>query len=176
MGLLSGNTLTGCLRNRVQATSGFFILPYLQPTNRLMTYPPQGEDAMRLNKYALAGSLFLSLSVSAHGGDFSGSQLLSICDKSGGARDERVATGCTAWIIGFTSGLFVAQTASKNGDDGVCIPDGVTAGQARETIQKFMQDHPSTQHEMAAVISFAALKQAFPCSKDDLRNGGRQPK
>ena len=52
-----------------------------------------------------------------------------------------------------------------DGDDGVCIPDGVTAGQARETIQKFVQDHPSTLHEMAAVISFAALKQAFPRSK-----------
>ena len=134
------------------------------------------ENAMRLNKYALAGLLFLSLSVSAHAGDFSGNQLYSMCDKSGGARDERVDTGCMAWIIGFTSGLFVAQTASKNGDDGVCIPDGVTAGQARETIQKFMQDHPSTRHEIAAVTSFAALKQAFPCSKDGLRNGGRQPK
>ena len=116
---------------------------------------------MKLNKYVLAALLFLSLPVSAHAGDFSGNQLYSMCDKTGDARD----TGCMAWIIGFTSGLFVAQTASKNGDDGVCIPDGVTAGQARETIQKFVQDHPSTLHEMAAVISFAALKQAFPRSK-----------
>ena len=115
-----------------------------------------------MDKYLLlAGLLCLSLPVSAHAAQptLTGKQLVEMCT----SRAKKADAFCTAWMGGFTSGLFGAQMAAKKGDDGVCLPEGLTPNQVRAIIEKFMNDHPSIRDLDAGSLGFVALRSAFPC-------------
>ena len=45
-----------------------------------------------------------------------------------------------------------------------CMPTGVTAGQRRDTILKWLQDHPEDRHNASAWLVYRALYDAFPCT------------
>ena len=44
-----------------------------------------------------------------------------------------------------------------------CIPDGVTLGQERNVIKKYLENHPENRHEAARFISTLAFKEVWPC-------------
>ena len=65
--------------------------------------------------------------------------------------------------LGFTSA--VANIVANEPVAGwrACIPDGVTRGQLRDIMVKFLDDHPEELHLEAASLAARAYKEAFPC-------------
>ncbi len=64
--------------------------------------------------------------------------------------------------LGFTSA--VANIVANAGWR-ACIPDGVTRGQLRDIMVKFLDDHPEALHLEAASLAARAYEEAFPCPK-----------
>ena len=64
--------------------------------------------------------------------------------------------------LGFTSA--VANIVAVAGWR-ACIPDGVTRGQLRDIMVKFLDDHPEALHLEAASLATRAYEEAFPCPK-----------
>ena len=46
-----------------------------------------------------------------------------------------------------------------------CVPAGVTAGQMRDVITKYLNNHPETRRYVAASLVYLALDEAFGCKK-----------
>ena len=51
----------------------------------------------------------------------------------------------------------------------ICVPMGVTIGQAGDVVKKYLEDHPERRHYAAASTVFAALTIAFPCSQNQTK-------
>ncbi len=41
--------------------------------------------------------------------------------------------------------------------------DGVTNGQVRDVVVKYLKDHPEERHFLASILAVKALSKAFPC-------------
>lgn len=85
-----------------------------------------------------------------------GNRLLSNCSDDG------------YFMEGFCLGYIRALTISAdlimaNGNNAVCIPDGVQAGQVRDMIVAYIRRNPSSRHEHALVLVSWALREAWPC-------------
>lgn len=67
--------------------------------------------------------------------------------------------------LGFTSA--VANIVANEPVAGwrACIPDGVTRGQLRDIMVKFLDDHPEKLHHSAASLAARAYEEVFPCPK-----------
>ncbi len=50
-----------------------------------------------------------------------------------------------------------------NTDEKVCIPDGVTAGQAIRVVLEWLDRHPELQHLDFALLAASALETTWPC-------------
>jgi len=46
-----------------------------------------------------------------------------------------------------------------------CAPNSTTNGQAARIVVKYMRDHPEELHMPDSVLTFTALRAAFPCGK-----------
>ena len=46
---------------------------------------------------------------------------------------------------------------------GGCIPDGVTFGQTRDIVVRFMEQNPAKRHEDFVFLVLEALRRAYPC-------------
>lgn len=71
---------------------------------------------------------------------------------------------CTAYITGVYDSVnwFRATMDSPKCE---ISPSGVTRGQVRDVVFKYMSDHPETRHEPAIQIVVVALNEAF-CAKE----------
>ena len=87
---------------------------------------------------------------------FTGTKLRDYC------AGEDVDT-CAMWISGFAGGMWYLQQIEK--EPTTCIPEGFTATQARQIVQKFMADHPGMLNQSATTVAGTALEHAFPCPK-----------
>jgi hypothetical protein len=90
-----------------------------------------------------------------------GNQLVSDCKNSETAFgfDEGK---CIAFVIGVENGFemaYVVQGIQKP----ICLPSGVTNGQAVKVVVKFMKNHPEDLHQPAVSLTLKALIEAFPC-------------
>jgi hypothetical protein len=47
-----------------------------------------------------------------------------------------------------------------------CAPQGVTVGQLRDAVIKYLMDHPERRHLPFARLALDALKASFPCRKN----------
>ncbi len=52
-----------------------------------------------------------------------------------------------------------------------CSGQNVTAGQTRDVIRKYLEQNPQIRDISADTIASVALGQAWPCPKDNKRNG-----
>jgi hypothetical protein len=104
----------------------------------------------------LAGML-LVLDVQAQA-NFDGNKLLEACraaETPTGSFMGGVCGGYVSALVDVMSGPPVALR--------VCLPDGVTRGQAREIVMKALRDHPEQLHHSASDLVMGALSKAFPC-------------
>lgn len=46
-----------------------------------------------------------------------------------------------------------------------CIPEGVSVGQLRDVVKKFLTDTPEVRHRPADVIVYVILKNTYPCAE-----------
>jgi hypothetical protein len=44
-----------------------------------------------------------------------------------------------------------------------CIPDGVTQGQVRDIVVRYLDQNPTIRHGPAQILITMALKESFPC-------------
>jgi hypothetical protein len=71
--------------------------------------------------------------------------------------------------IGYVQGIADAAATLANSGDAKClfaIPRGVTAGQIRDVVVKWLTDHPQDRHYTASSLAISAFIDAFPnCGK-----------
>lgn len=63
------------------------------------------------------------------------------------------------WCAGFLEGVAVMNGSA------FCTPDGVTVGQMRDVLLKYLDTHPAHRHRDYRAITLEALVRAFPCPK-----------
>jgi len=75
------------------------------------------------------------------------------------SREEQV----TFWqAFGYIVG--VLDLLSSSPDLQRCLPDqGVTKGQVKDVVMKYLRDHPQYRHETAARLVAGAIAEAWPC-------------
>ncbi len=72
---------------------------------------------------------------------------------------------CLGFMQGITQTNLVYQKV-LNDNAQFCLPArGITDGQAARIVVKYLRDHPEDLHRSEFVLSFWALKEAFPCKK-----------
>ena len=69
--------------------------------------------------------------------------------------------------IGYIGGAYdgIAAMQDQTGQRIICPPAGVTQGQMRDIVVKYLQYHPETRNELAADLTALALGAAFPCPR-----------
>ena len=82
---------------------------------------------------------------------------------------------CTAYMIGVRDGMTLLLFMGKESgispqfqkgteeDLGICIPDGVEAGQMIRVTLKYIRENPEQAHILSAQLVLAASQRAFPC-------------
>jgi hypothetical protein len=71
---------------------------------------------------------------------------------------------CLAYIEGVSDAVANMQSSGAISPI-ICAGPDVTAGQERDVVVKFVQDHPADRDESASSITAMALHEAFPCLK-----------
>lgn len=98
--------------------------------------------------------------------EFDSGNLLAKNCAFGEASDEAInyyANGqCSGVITGTVDAIDYYQSLGEN-PELICVPDGVTRGQAKKVVQKYMEDNPAQLHYTATLVIWAALREAFPC-------------
>jgi hypothetical protein len=79
-------------------------------------------------------------------------QLLELCGPQASDASQEI---CLGYIIGSADALVVRG--------GICTPPGVTHGLIRDTVIKFMLNHPERLREPAIHLIFTAMAESFPC-------------
>jgi hypothetical protein len=88
--------------------------------------------------------------------EVTGMQLQEWCN---GSEDTIDRARCITFMFGFISGL--------NFTDGkVCLPNGVTVGQAALIVRKWTREHPEELHRDPASVAGRALLTAYACKKN----------
>jgi hypothetical protein len=93
-----------------------------------------------------------------------GSGLLGSCQISVRSSDDRSynENSFEAWRDGFCIGLVTGVSSTS---PHVCPAEGVTTGQEKRVVLKYLQDHPEELHLDDALLVERALTKAFPCQK-----------
>ena len=115
----------------------------------------------RMNLGWFAAIVTLTAAAPAHGADggwMSGNDLLDLCTTQEPAKAGR----CLGYITGIVdfSGSSQVEANLKYGP--LTTPPGVTAGQLRDIVVKYMKENPKYNHLVAADLVFIAIKRAFP--------------
>jgi hypothetical protein len=81
---------------------------------------------------------------------------------------EPTATFSRGVCLGYVVGIFDAMLSAGGtpiAGFSVCLPRGVTKGQAFDVVTRFLASHPELRHLTAASLVARALEQAFPCRR-----------
>ena len=71
---------------------------------------------------------------------------------------------CTAYIQGFVEGATSFQELwPKERPKAICLPAKATAGQIRDVVVKYLNQHPERRHLPAMMSILTATVAAFPC-------------
>jgi len=118
----------------------------------------------------IIGLLSLSLPAWSIADNGDGNKLLSDCGPliaflDGESVDENKSHG-----IGFCLGLMQGMLHMNQfyeyqlkGAALFCAPNSMTNGQAARIVVKYLRDHPEELHQPDSVLTFTALRAAFPC-------------
>ena len=71
-------------------------------------------------------------------------------------------TFCYGYIAATGDTLIVAAALHKSPNI-VCIPNGVTIGQAEKVVERFLEAHPQNLNMRASVLVVGALVDAWHC-------------
>ncbi len=88
-----------------------------------------------------------------------GNELYDWCTSSSGNAKSSL---CLGFIMGVLDTITTMQ-ASKQAHQQVCVPRGVTAGQARDVLLAYLNQKPQERHLAAASIVWVSMFQAWPC-------------
>lgn len=89
----------------------------------------------------------------------SGNELLETCRKE----SSMFSSGaCLGFIEGVVEGMRL-QASTMNEKALVCPPYGVTVGQIRDVVMKYLADHPEQRHFSGAQVTVLALAGAWRC-------------
>ena len=97
-------------------------------------------------------AMFGSISGDGYAQEVTGQQLLELCSPPASEAGHEI---CLGYIIGSF------DTSVVRG--GICAPPSVTHGQVRDTVLKFMLNHPERLQEPAPHLIVAGMAEAFPC-------------
>lgn len=88
-----------------------------------------------------------------------GNELYDWCTSSSGNAKSSL---CVGFIMGVLDTIETMQ-ASKQAHRQVCVPRGVTSGQARDVLLAYLNQKPQERHLPAASIVWTSLHQVWPC-------------
>lgn len=69
--------------------------------------------------------------------------------------------------VGYVMGASDALTTVT-----VCMPDGVTVGQAHDIVKRYLEDNPAIRHLSADSLVNRALSRVWPCQRSNQRGSG----
>jgi hypothetical protein len=91
-----------------------------------------------------------------------GNEWKDTCDKQNDALEVGFCDGEIKGVIeGLGTGLQTPQSPQRRLP--FCMPQGVTQGQAKDVVYKYVVDHPEQRHLNLADLALYALITAFPC-------------
>ena len=74
---------------------------------------------------------------------------------------------CIGYVMGLSDGIAVQQDLLLNKPrilwQNICRPEGVTSGQLRDVVVKYVEDHPEKRHEPVWLLAIVAMRSAWPC-------------
>ncbi len=98
-----------------------------------------------------------------------GNKILEYCKKKEVTKDSNIVdfqndASCRGFIVGAVDGMHYFNLY-LNLQNKFCFPKGVTSGQIRKVVVKYLEDNPQRLHEYYVPIIFSAMKEAFPCKE-----------
>lgn len=120
-----------------------------------MTTSPKGNAMKKLIVFATLAAA----SVSANAGFWTGNELYS-----------RMQQGNSNYSPAFVSGFISGVSDALNEAELLCMPTGVTIGQAADIVRGFLEKNPARRHEMAADLVFTALVEHWACKRKPAAN------
>ncbi len=88
-----------------------------------------------------------------------GNELLETCKNE----SSMFSSGaCLGFVQGVTEGLLL-QAGTFKQKPLVCLPEGVTFGQMRDVVVKYLSEHPELRHYTGAQLTVLALANAWKC-------------
>ncbi len=126
---------------------------------------------MRHTLAAAAAALVLYVQ-SAQAADFTGNAFLELESTNPFAASAMVR----GFLMGWQGSHFVSKMVLEVEPGGpsilvrhqrndLCIPDGVTVGQATDVVVKAMREDPAKRHQDAGILMWSAIRKAWPCPK-----------
>jgi hypothetical protein len=102
-----------------------------------------------------------------------GSAQAAVFEGSGNRFYEHCQASAHPFFQGLCSGYIqgVLDRGGVLGPPDVCMPDGVTAGQAKDVVSRFLQTHPEVRHAHRLGLVMRALREAWPCLKPETAGG-----
>lgn len=97
----------------------------------------------------------------AQAGAYTGNELHAVCS-SRAMIDVGV---CLGFVAGVVDGALMMTRPLPRKEQLICRPDGVTVGQMRDIVVKFLNDKPGNRHVDAEIMVGLALANAFPCGQ-----------
>jgi hypothetical protein len=106
--------------------------------------------------------LFMTVSMGTQGAWTSGGQLLEACEKE----DFFSKGDCFGYISG-TLDSYEMAAGRKGFTIRHCIPEGVTKGQMKKIVMKYLNENPEKLHFTASSLVLTGLREAFPCEYNE---------
>lgn len=82
-----------------------------------------------------------------------GNELLEACQQS------------ASFSNGFASGVIDTLLISSPRINLICPPIGVTVGQAKDVMCKFLESNPAIRHQAGASLAWQAFYEVWPCPR-----------
>ena len=77
-------------------------------------------------------------------------------------------------VVNRSIGLgFVAGIVDAHIDVSICAPESVQLRQAVDIVKQWLTNNPDKRHLSAALLTYHALRQVWPCKKESLMPGGK---
>jgi len=119
---------------------------------------------------ALAGGLLTGFhcEVSVAGSAYDGNELLRQCQQYIRAADDeknydRIDAGMCGGFIQGVDSTFAMLGDNLKKDARLCMPQGVTNSQLVRVVVKYLKDNPKLLNLHKVALSWAALRDAYPC-------------
>ena len=104
----------------------------------------------------LAGATVLAAAAGANAAPMTAKELAAAC-----AGDAAAKSGCDGYLRALTD--FVQVRQGNGGRGKVCLPDGITTDQVRETVLSFAAGKPPRGEPTAIRLVSAAMRSKYPC-------------